>query len=745
MLKGFLNALIGHRYGGSNETAKRAIMQSSPAEDYRAVRFYRAETVIEELPIFTLPIAQLMLADTDVGLGLRIRDALLSMVEVEIESDDADVKEYVEQLWGQLWGNYSHRLLETKRWGFSAWAIDYGSDELGRLSVDDVQGFAYGDVRCETHRGHAVGFRLKHRDSAIYAPMGLWTTFDAKYHNFYGESILRRAYPAWYEKWMDFGAKKTLQLRMMKDATRGDGIYYPDEKIQYLDNGQTREISAHDVAREMQENMRNNSSWRFPSTEYPTGGRKYEYVPPWDGRDPVAIFTWLANQNEDILKALDVLPEVVKAAETGSGFSGRSVPLLITLQAVAVEFQELLHCIKSMVLMPCAQLCYHNARFEIKPKPLTETMSDDIGGSSMGGGSIGGGPREPGQLHEPVGRRRNPHYGRTSQFSETAHAPSGGVMLQGKFYEGGEFIPGEVIDSLSDKERSNLKGETRKPEKSDSDKAGRIRDKIKRMGIVPRKSWSSVETGVKDRRFTVGGMSFRALVNEDIPSKKLKGVVDFKTVDDEMIVIKEFSFYNEEVDDNSFGVTNTGHAKGVIESAIGLVAGWLESDTDALYFSAKEESRQRLYNSLVKRMAVAYPNYTAHSAKLPSGELAFFLSHNDYAMKGDYLTKGAVQMSEDDISAQQRAIWDSAWRMIDKQLEFSFDDKTAQFDEDQHGLSVQFDESSRGSRDSSNFIADEITDRASRKNRKAIRDAKQAIGNRFKKKRQNLTYDRLAP
>src|SRR5205085_10320715 len=63
-------------------------------------------------------------------------------------------------------------------------------------------------------------------ETRLFAPQALVCTFDAECGNPYGCALLARAYPAWYEKWMPGGAKKTLRLRMIKDAYIGERRYY---------------------------------------------------------------------------------------------------------------------------------------------------------------------------------------------------------------------------------------------------------------------------------------------------------------------------------------------------------------------------------------------------------------------------------------------------------------------------------------------------------------------------------------
>lgn len=52
-----------------------------------------------------------------------------------------------------------------------------------------------------------------------------------------------------------------------------------------------------------------------------------------------------------------------------------------------------------------------------------------------------------------------------------AHAPVGGTTIRGKHYRGGEFIPAEVVDSLSDDEtdKAGLKTGPEDDDETDDD------------------------------------------------------------------------------------------------------------------------------------------------------------------------------------------------------------------------------------------------------------------------------------
>ena len=87
-----------------------------------------------------------------------------------------------------------------------------------------------------------------HHDRHL-APHALVVTFDAECANPYGCALLARAYPAWWEKWMPGGAKRTLRLRMIKDAYIGDIFWYPQQSVRANARRPRGELARH-VARD---------------------------------------------------------------------------------------------------------------------------------------------------------------------------------------------------------------------------------------------------------------------------------------------------------------------------------------------------------------------------------------------------------------------------------------------------------------------------------------------------------------
>ena len=125
-------------------------------------------------------------------------------------------------------------------------------------------------------------------------------------------ALLARAYPAWFEKWMPGGAKRTLRLRMIKDAYIGDIFWYPpDRKFEMADG---REISFRDLAREIVESRHSGGALTLPLIYDSAGNKLVDYTPPQGVAGYTQIFRWKQDLDLEIWKALEVPPEIGQGA-----------------------------------------------------------------------------------------------------------------------------------------------------------------------------------------------------------------------------------------------------------------------------------------------------------------------------------------------------------------------------------------------------------------------------------------------
>jgi hypothetical protein len=331
-----------------------------------------------DLPPFTLEVVEAMRFDPQIRIGLGARNGLLMNARAEAIAADESLARFVQSQWNFLWRTAAHVLLRAKLYGYLPLELSFRQESSGEFSglyvVDRVREHVPRRARLLLRDGELAGFRLdadtdNQRD--VLAPLGLVCTYDAEFGNPWGVSLLERAYAPWFEKWMHGGAKKLLRLRMLKDAYIGDIFWYPPDRQLQLASGET--VAWRDVAREMIEARQSGGAMTLPLMYDKDGRKLVDYTPPRDLGGATGILTWKHDLDLEIWKALEVPPEIIEAARVGSGWSGRSVPLVIAMAAVQAEFAELVRCVERDLLRPLVAInfgpSYH---YELHPRPLVD-------------------------------------------------------------------------------------------------------------------------------------------------------------------------------------------------------------------------------------------------------------------------------------------------------------------------------------------------------------------------------------
>lgn len=357
-----------------------------PTAGYRANPFFSSEILVNQLPPYTPRTGELMLrSDPMIEFAMNVRNAALMAADVEIKAKSPVVQAWVAKQWNTAWNSHRTKLVNAKKWGYAAIQVVYRTDHNGLLHVDRMKDFHPWDVQALERGGEVCGAAVK--GMKLQAPQVVWQTFNGLYDSPYGNGLLRRMYPPWYEKWMDSGAKKLGQLRMMKDAYIGDQFYYPANVAVKTPDG--KQIPWSDILREMGERRLSGGALTLPMLYDNNGNKLVEYKPPQDVQGGTHIFEWEERLDKQILRGADVPLEVVEAQENG-GFSGRSIPFMVVLSVCSLEFAEIVRSFVEMTLRPAAWLNWGGEpEFEIVPKSLVESFARDASGSAMGGGAIG--------------------------------------------------------------------------------------------------------------------------------------------------------------------------------------------------------------------------------------------------------------------------------------------------------------------------------------------------------------------
>ncbi len=347
------------------------------------------------LPPFNLHVADMMRYDPQVRIGLGARNGLLMAAEVEVTGEQPDMVRFVQAQWDRIWGTAGHQLLRAKLFGFQPFEVVYRLADRGEFAglveFQQLLDRPAGSVRLLVSGEEPVGFVLKQssgmasktngsprHETQVLAPRALVATFDAECGNPYGCALLARAYPAWYEKWMEGGVKQTLRLRMIKDAYIGDIFWYPpDRKVQTVDG---KEVAWRDIARDIVESRMSGGALTLPLLRDKDGHKLIDYTPPQGVTGITSIFMWKKDVDLEIWKALEVPPEIIQASSSGSGFSGRWIPFVVALSACHMELAELIRCVDRDILRPLTRLNFAaEPRYDIRPKSLVDIYAKKFG------------------------------------------------------------------------------------------------------------------------------------------------------------------------------------------------------------------------------------------------------------------------------------------------------------------------------------------------------------------------------
>lgn len=449
--------------------------------DYRSFPYTQILTSYGNRPWFTLLQMNAMLLDQQVWFGLQLRNAPLIQAKVEVKCRYSHVRDFVQKQWDRLWMRYAPKILATKYYGYAGFEVKY-VERNAYIEIDSLKDFAPGDVRAMYQGGEGImagkvagvgihGQRKSPDGTPSFAPTylygmkGLWLNYQATHGSMFGQAATYKAYPAWWDKAMPGGAYDLRRLRGIKDAWVGDMIKYPLKWSVMRPDG--TQVTGRDIAKEIVELRQTGAGVVIPSdVEGATGKPLFDYQPPTSVADTGIIKQWIDDADWDIFDGLMVPKEVVEAAASGSGFSGRSIPFVMFLAMGDIELLDYLLAIKQQLLEPLVVRNFGRWAndFDMIPIPLLDVMAAKMGGQQMGGpvggtGSVndyhrGSPDGRPAGIASAAGDIQEPSD--AVQFS-AIHAPHD-MTIRGKHYRGGEFVPKEVVALATAAQRAELGG-----------------------------------------------------------------------------------------------------------------------------------------------------------------------------------------------------------------------------------------------------------------------------------------------
>lgn len=392
-----------------------------------------------------------MRTDPQVQFGLWVLSAPVANARWEVKARDERVAAFVDSQIKRVWQHDLPKILDGMFCYGSAGGevVHFENGDTGWWEVDGLRDIHLMDLRLKQSAGKITRVVVQSvkgtsEGVSLYAPRYWWVAEGARFGAHYGKS---RLYNAWEPYWEKRGPKGAIDSRrqwFFKWAYQGGTMRHPDG---YEDLGNGSVKSYQDTARQLVELFEAGGIFIFSNAKDPETGEflwSYEHAKMADGAADIREYP--KDLDEEILTALGIPGEIVKAASTGSGWSGRRVPFLTFLVSLDKVVDAILQAVERQVLRPLVDINFgEGVGFKIEPVSLVQLLNEGGQGNPPGGQQPPGQPQEGGA---GGGEGWQPYQG-----------PRGGVNVQGKFYPGGEFIPSEVMEKATLEEKTKVEGD----------------------------------------------------------------------------------------------------------------------------------------------------------------------------------------------------------------------------------------------------------------------------------------------
>lgn len=355
-------------------------------------------------------------------------------------SPDDRVSQFVLALCERFWQR-AVPLLQQGGYPYGWAAGEHMYKETGGMLVwSHIKDFHPNDAHVLTLKYQPIGIRVKNiREKQ---PVDLWfatETVPAKacwyahrprFGQLYGRSQLLGAWRPWRRLgWRD-AVEQVIDAAIYRAGYVGPIVGHPPEDMQTAQSGIPGTQNdgrgmprrpARDVARQMVEWAKAGAGFTKSTAKYPAaqgGGDKWTIDFPDHVMDVTPLINAARYLEDQIMLGIGVPPELVKAAETGSGYSGRSIPREAFLDGQQRIADAILQMFVEQVLKPLVLWNFGDIPFNVCCKSLLKSQADDKQGEES--------RQQPGSDQIPGGQ--NPGNQPPSSPPQPPGAPMPAVM-----------------------------------------------------------------------------------------------------------------------------------------------------------------------------------------------------------------------------------------------------------------------------------------------------------------------------
>lgn len=374
------------------------------------------------LPIYTLRAqavlgweffqdAELMIKSPMVSMPLSWVMAPIRMAEWSMKANSIEAAKLAGEILLWFWNDPLARIQsEGNIYGWSAGEIVYG-DQDGYYRPTRMLHFSSRDVVPVVNpvtrvaegiqiTGNFTGTKRLWAFRESVPNKGFWYVHAGRFEGYFGDSQIRPAWKDWRRAEGIDGNNEITDLACYRFGTGIVKVFHPEGLYTGTTSsvpswGINGKVSNSDIARQISETMKAGAGIALSSEKYQNdkgGGLKWDVVVEPFTTNIEQLLAQGSNLELRCAKAIGVPPEVIQAAETGSGYSGRAIPL----QGFLISQQNRLNDMTKQVM---EQIVNPVLKWNLGPdayacataKPLIQTYrktawDQDSGDSSGGNG-----------------------------------------------------------------------------------------------------------------------------------------------------------------------------------------------------------------------------------------------------------------------------------------------------------------------------------------------------------------------
>lgn len=332
-----------------------------------------------------------MIRDPRVRFLERMWRSPFQQVTWTIKATHPAVQTYVDHQLRRFWRESLPALLSRYFWfGFAPGGAEFAR-RRGLVRLDGVRPLEPFDARplmfsegC--NKGRMAG--LTFQSTKVYLPHAFWFAGEKRFGPFYDMPPAGGMFEPWAEKRGRNGAIDMRRTWFRKNAGRGVVVRHPPGRTEASDDFPSGRDNQ-SLAREMLDYSETNSSFTFTNELHQGDPTKYA----WDVQFPesfpdrAGFREYPKDLDAEMAEGVGIPREVLEAATTGSGYSGRQIPLQAWLGGVDEYVGMLLRAcewLKWAVMINFGPSAY----FEVEPESLVKKLLDDAKGPGGMGGAV---------------------------------------------------------------------------------------------------------------------------------------------------------------------------------------------------------------------------------------------------------------------------------------------------------------------------------------------------------------------